>query len=431
MIQTKHPVSFLAFALWGMTSVCCGKSRDFHRAAGSPSAEGDTAGPTTPAHTGTFLITDFGAVADGVTLNTDAIRKTIDSAGVVGGIVVVPTGVFLSGPLALPGNITLELKRGAVLKLRNDIAEFPAAGSAYLNFITATKVSHIRITGEGTIDGQGQPWWQAYDAGVLTKRRPQLIYIDQCSDVKISGIHTVNPPNTHFSLRGCKDVTIDSVTITAPADSHNTDGINISGNNILITRCNIRTGDDNIAINIGNFPSSDIRISHCTFGYGHGLSIGSYTTGGLDSLTVDSCTFNGTTSGIRMKTNRDRGGVVKNLSYSHIIMTGVKDPVYLSSYYPHEPDSPAIDPARAVTATTPVWKNITLSNISVTGARQAMIIWGLPEQAIENVNLTSIDIAAEKGMLIYNASGVVFNHCSVTAKSGDLVKQYNADVSGF
>lgn len=142
----------------------------------------------------------------------------------------------------------------------------------------------------------------------------------------------------------------------------------------MITHCNIRTGDDNIAFSEGGGASSDITVTDCTLGYGHGLSIGSYTKYGLNGLTVDSCIFNGTTSGIRMKSSRDRGGVVLNPSYSNITMMNVQNPIFISSYYPKTPAAPQDDSTQAVTATTPVWKNMMMNNISISNCPNSIVI---------------------------------------------------------
>ena len=102
-------------------------------------------------------------------------------------------------------------------------------------------------------------------------------------------------------------------------------------------------------------------------------------------MTVDHLTMNGTTSGIRMKSARDRGGLVHNLTYSNITMTNVQNPVFITSYYPTLPTDPTTDTAMAITATTPIWQNITIKNLTATGSTNAGILWGLPEEKISVV----------------------------------------------
>jgi polygalacturonase len=410
--------------------------------AGKPGNKKTAANPSLPViPAGIFNILDFGAVGDGSTLNTAAIQKAIDKAGMKGGTVVVPKGNFLCGPLTLHSQVGLQLDKNAVLLMRNDIAGYPIDNNRYLNFVSAANVSDIKISGEGTIDGQGDPWWTAFRAKQLTPRRPQMVYIERCTRLEITGVHFLNPPNTHVSLRDCRDVTIHDITITAPERSPNTDGLNISVKNCLIEDCTIATGDDNIAFNFGARPGSagqadgpecrDIIVRNCRFGYGHGLSIGSFTAGGLDGLTVSHCTFDGTTSGIRMKSARGRGALVSHLDYSGIKMKNVRWPIFISGYYPKEPAQPQDDPAQQVSATTPQWKDIVLRDIDIEDATNAVLIWGLPELPVENVLLENIHIHSQKGARIYNAKGITFSGSDIHSSDNEKVKTYNAEIKGL
>lgn len=394
----------------------------------------DTIGVGTPspsAQTDTFLVTHYGAVGNGTTLNTSAIQSTIDSAALKNGVVVVPPGNFLCGPIVLYSHITLYIEGGATLLLRNDISNYPVSDGSYLNFISANNATDIKITGDGTIDGQGAVWWPEYKNNTLPYNRPQLVYFNNCSDITINDIHTLNPPNTHITFRNCDSVLFDNVTITAPATSPNTDGINICGNHILITHCNIQTGDDNIAFSEGGGASSDITVTDCTLGYGHGLSIGSYTNYGLNGLTVDSCTFNGNNWGIRLKSSRDRGGLVQNLSYSNITMNNVKYPILITSYYPKTPAAPQDDPAQAVTSTTPVWKNIVMNNINISNCPNSIVIWGLPEMSVDSVQFNHVNISATNSMQIYFAKNISFQDCNINIKNSPELKTYQSEVSGL
>lgn len=379
----------------------------------------------------TFSIATYGATNSKETLSTDAIQKAIDAANAKGGgVVLVPAGTYLCGPVTLYSNITLYMEKDATLLLNNDIKNFPSRGKSYLNFISASDAKNITIAGNGIINGNGEVWWKAFRGKELTLRRPQLIYFSNCQNILISNIHTLNPPNTHFSMPDCENVVFDHVFVEAPAASPNTDGINLSGKNIKINYCNIKTGDDNIAFNISRTPSGNIEVGHCEFGWGHGLSIGSFTSGGLDGLLVDSCTFHGTASGIRLKSSRRRGGVVQNLIYKNIQMDNVKYPVFISGYYPKEPVTPDSDPVQTITNSTPVWKNILLSGIDIKNAGTALIFWGLAESPIESVKLENVHIQSKTGAKIYNAKNIDFVNCSISAMSGKQLDTYNASVNG-
>jgi polygalacturonase len=176
---------------------------------------------------------------------------------------------------------------------------------------------------------------------------------------------------------------------------------------------------------------TNLYIGYSTFGVGHGCSIGSITKNGVSSLTVDHLTMNGTTSGIRMKSGRDRGGTVKDLTYSNVTMTNVQNPVYITSYYPDLPSDPKSDAAMAVTATTPYWQNITIKNLTATGSTNGGIIWGLPEAKVSGLTFDNVKIQANTGMEIFHATGVQFtNGSAVTPKSGAAVTVYDATVTG-
>lgn len=381
----------------------------------------------------TVTVTDFGAKGDGKTLNTAAIQKAIDKAKENGGKVIVPKGKFLCGPITLYSKINLELAKEAVLLLRNDISAYPIENNRYRNFISASGATDIKISGEGAIDGQGEVWWDAFRAKQLEPRRPQMVYMDKCKRLEISGITFLNPPNTHVSLKDCDEVTIRNITITAPATSPNTDGLNIAGKNYLIENCSIATGDDNIAVNFGGKPveghpeCENIVVHNCRFGYGHGLSIGSFTSGGLRHMQVSDCSFDGTTSGIRMKSARGRGGLVEDVTYTDITIKNVRWPVFISSYYPKEPQRPGMDSAQALTAETPIWKDIVLKNIKITNAETALLLWGLPEQSIEGVRFDNVTISAQKNMVINFANNVVLRKSPIHA-GDDLPSLYHADV---
>jgi polygalacturonase len=225
--------------------------------------------------------------------------------------------------------------------------------------------------------------------------------------------------------------------MTAPPDSPNTDALNISGSDILITKCDISTGDDNIVF-LGSrdgdsttVKTENILVTHCRLGFGHGLSIGSFTTGGVTHLRVDDVSFEGTVSGIRLKASRGRGGVVEDLVYKNITMANVKNPVSITSYYPKEPLQPGDDPAQAVGDRTPVWKNILIENLTVTNAANALTIWGLPECPVSGIELRNVKIASSGGAKIYNARQVDLTGAQINCQTGPALTVFNAEVKGM
>ena len=252
----------------------------------------------------------------------------------------------------------------------------------------------------------------------------------------------------HIVFKGADDnITIQRIlintTTTTPHPAKNTDGIDLVGATCLVQNCTINAGDDNIALGSSSSSAvtSDVLITNCTFGVGHGVSIGSNTHGGVSNVTVTACSYSGTDYGIRMKSDRDRGGVVQNLQYRDLTMTNVGYPIVIYSYYDSygtpnsiSPSIAAADPPQVVTNTTPIWRNITISNLTVastSGANIAGLIWGLPEMLVSNVTLASVNISAPALTFeMYNAQAVRIIDSNLTAPStANTLTLYNAQVT--
>ncbi len=393
----------------------------------------DPCGPTNPAvvplpviGAGAFLVTTYGAVGDDKTVNTTALQAALDAAKAAGGgTVTVPAGTFLSGPIVVGNGTRLELAAGAELKML-PMGSWPGTTP----FITANDAHDIAIGGSGTIEGQGQAWWNALTA-TPSLVRPQEVSFSNSQRVQISGIRLQNSPEEHIWVKGDTDVTITGITIEtlAVAGQHipnNTDGVDMDVTGAFFCGNSVADGDNNVVM-----EGKNIYVAYSTFGVGHGCSIGSITTSGISAVTVDHLTMNGTTAGIRLKSARGRGGLVHDLTYSNVTMTDVVTPIYITSYYPTLPTDPTTDPAQAVTATTPEWENITLTNVTATGSTNAGILFGLPEAKISDVVFDNVQIQAATGMEIYHATGISFtNGSKVTATKAPDVTVYDAAVTG-
>src|SRR5579871_4221814 len=351
--------------------------------AGGTGGSTDPCGASNPATvplpvigSGTFDIASTGAVGDDKTDDTKAIQAALTAAAAAGGgTVVVPAGTFLSGPIVISSGTRLELSAGATLKML-PYGTYPNSTA----FITCPASSHdIALTGSGTIDGQGQAWWNALTA-TPSLARPQEVSLQHVTRVQVSGIRLINPPEEHIWVKNDTDVTITGITISTLAVSgqhipNNTDGVDINAAGAFFCNNDVACGDDNVVM-----AGKNIYVGYSTFGVGHGCTIGSGTTGGITNVTVDHLTMNGTTAGIRMKSYRGNGGDVTGLTYSNITMTNVPTPVSIESYYPSLPSDPTTDPAQAVTAGTPIWENITIKNVTATGSSNAGILWGSPRR---------------------------------------------------
>jgi polygalacturonase len=392
--------------------------------------------------TNEFPITDYGAVGDGVTDNAAAIQNAINAASAAGGgTVVVPLGgssnTYLCGPIALANNVNLQVNGGAMLQMLPR-SSWPGTST----FINGVGLHDVEISGSGTIDGQGADWWAAYEAD-HNIGRPYFINFSGCSNVLIQNVTMQNPPTFHMMLKGNNvNLTIQGITINTSGDSPNTDGMDLASVHVLIQNCFISDGDDNIEIGGSAGPAADVTVTNCTFGTGHGVSLGSITSGGVSNLTVINCTFNGTDYGIRMKSDNDRGGLVQNLMYRNLTMTNVKYPIVIYSYYnefgtPNNitPQIAMTQPSTPVNGTTPIWRNIVISNVTATattGNNIAGIIWGRPEMLVSNLTLCNVTIATPaKTFDIYNARGIQIVDSPLAAPNttANTLTLYNAQVT--
>jgi polygalacturonase len=394
---------------------------------------------STDAQLGTCDARDFGATGDGVTNDAAAIQKAIDQCAKV----VVSAGNYQIAPLFLKSNFTLQLDPGATLKGPTDVMGYYAGvarnGGSLPSLINGSAVRNATLTGSGVIDGVGAGFWAQQKAAEAAKMadppRPHLMHFEHALGLHIENVTLQNSPKFHVLIETSDDVTVSGVTITAPANSPNTDGIDPkSCKHVTITNCHISVGDDNVAITSAGIPvptASDILVSDCVFGSGHGVSIGSFASGGVSRFTVQHCQYTGTQYGIRIKTARDRGGPINSLVYDDLQMTNVRNVVYFTEYYPDIPD-PDTDPAQPLMGTTPAYTDIQIKNVTATGASSAGVLIGLPESPISNVTFQNVSIAATSGLKVRNAHDVHFIQSSISVtKDPPLVLQENAIVDGL
>jgi polygalacturonase len=361
---------------------------------------------------------ELGAKGDGATKDTVAIQAAIDACEQRGGGTVrLTAGTYLSAPIVLKSNITLQLDRGATLLGSADHGDYPARmefrAPGLQPLVSATNAVNVAITGEGVIDGAGETWWQmaraVKNAGVVGSGhpRPTLVVFDHCKHLLVEGVTIQNSPMWQLVPYYSEDVTIRKIKVLAPANSPNTDAIDpFSSSNVRIDHVFVDVGDDDIAIKSGEInspgpddPSRDITITDCTFLHGHGLSIGSEIAGGASNIRAERIHFEGTDNGIRVKANRDRGSNVGPLFFRDIEMKDVKNALVISEYYPKmlPPESELPQP---VTRLTPHFHDITIENLTAVGSASAGVIAGLPEAPIAGVVLRHVKIAARSGMSI-------------------------------
>ena len=393
----------------------------------------------------------YGAKGDGTTKDTVAIQKAVDecSAGNGGGTVVLEAGTYVSAPILLKSNMTLELKKGATLLGSPDHNDYPEMQEfrhlGHQALLSAVNAENVAIKGEGVIDGNGASWWHMFGpgaggpgapppgaraaavpgagapgaggptpggpgAGLMARRaeRPRLVVFDHCKHVSLTGVTVQNSPFWTVVPYDSDDVVIRNVRITATLPSPNTDAIDpFSSSHVVIDHVYADVGDDNVAIKSGqpnseggDLPSKNITITDCTFEHGHGVSIGSEIAGGVQNVRVERVSFKGTDQAIRIKAARDRGNDVSNISYKDITMDGVtKASISISEYYPQVMPSGPVKP-QPVGPLTPHFHNIRIENVKGVNSAWAGAIVGLPESHVNDIVLKNVNIQATKGMQI-------------------------------
>ncbi len=380
----------------------------------------------------------FGAKADGTTKDTKAIQAAIDDcAAAGGGTVTLSGGTFLTGPVLLKSHTTLDIAKGATLLGSPDRADYPkvtfARNQTVQPLVSAVNAEDVAITGEGTIDGNGKIWWDyiigAKDAGVLGNDhpRPMGVVFDHTKHVRMEGVTVQNSGFWQIVPYYADDLVFRNIRILAPK-SPNTDAIDpFSSSNIVIDHVFSSVGDDNIAIKSGAIdspgpddPSRNITITDCTFENGHGLSIGSEIAGGVQNVHAERIHFKGTDQGIRIKSARDRGNDVSNLSFKDITMEDVKTAILITEFYPHAAPEGEV-PAVPVGRLTPKFHDILIENVIATGSNSAGTIVGLPESPVLGLTLKNVHIAAKTGLSIAYATVSMDNVTGLT-DTGEPIK---------
>ena len=381
----------------------------------------------------------YGAKGDGTTKDTIAVQKAIDecTAGKGGGTVEVPAGTYVIAPIVLKSNMTLHLAKGATLLGSPDMTDYSkvvfARHPTVQPLVGSVNAENITINGEGTIDGNGHIWWDyvrgVRNSGVLgtDHPRPMGVVFDHSKHIRMEGVTVQNSGFWQIVPYYADDLVFRNLRVLAPL-SPNTDAIDpFSSSDIVIDHVFASTGDDNVAIKSGEInspgpddPSKNITITDCTFERGHGISIGSEIAGGVQNVHVERVSFKGTDNGIRIKSARDRGNDVSNISYKDITMENVKIAIYITEFYASRDPAGEV-PAEPVTRLTPKFHDITMENITATGSGTAATIVGLPESPVLGLTLKNVHLEGKTGMSIAYAK-VTMDNVTVKADTGEAIK---------
>ncbi len=452
----------------------------------------------------TFNIQNYGAVADGKTLNTKAINDAIHTCSDAGGgTVIVPPGTWLTGPIKIESNVNLHLERGALIQFSKRIDDFPliaglnGKSKRYVRTppLYAYEAKNIAITGNGIIDGSGEvwryvkkskltsaqwkqkvagggyvspdgkEWWpskEAYEGEAYLKQieksgkpvrddfekvreflRPDLVILDECNGILIDGTTFENSPKFHVRPQHSENIIIRDVKVFSPWYGQNNDGIDpTSCRNLIVYNCILDVGDDGICLKPGSLAASqkpgaaceNIIVANCAVYHAHGgFVIGSESYGGVNNVFVTNCVYVGTDVGLRFKSLRGKGGLVKNIFVDGISMRSIEtDAILFNMYYGGgSPDVEAEkqdDTHRAETANerTPQFQNFSIKNIVCLGAQRAIVVKGLAEMPVKNISLENVSIESENGIFLTQSDGIELRNVTISLKTGTVVNLDNS-----
>ncbi len=323
------------------------------------------------------------ATEDESKLDTGRIQQAIDTC-TAGRAVELKAGdsknAFLAGPIELRQGVTLLIDHGATLYASRDprLYETSPGSCGVVNqerngckpLISVKHVSGAGVMGDGVIDGRGGAkllgkdvtWWdlaeQARPDG--HQQVPRILVADYADNFTLYRITLKNSPNFHVVYSHGDGFTVWGVKVDTPKrGARNTDGIDPGGSrNITIAHSFIRAGDDNVAIK-GGSAISNMTVIHNHFYWGHGMSIGSETNGGVSKIRVTDLSLDGPDNGIRVKSNGSRGGLVRDVVYDDVCIRNSPNPITLDTGYTAAGTLNGNSP--------PTYRDITLHNVRVSG----------------------------------------------------------------
>lgn len=324
----------------------------------------------------TVKLTDFGAKGDGITLCSDAFKQGIETLSAQGGgHLVVPAGVWLTGPIVMASNIDIHLDENALVIFSPDksLYDTPSDRGRYMAQISGEKLHDISFTGSGIFDGNGKYWrpvkrgkmsdveWKQYKklGGIINEKgdlwlpydlkavenqtdnaqkeegiRNDMVRLKRCKNILFEDVTFQNAPRFHIHPLVCENIIIDGVLVRCEWNVQNGDAIDLANvKRALVVNTVINAGDDGICLKGGTGasgvqqgPCEDILIQDCTVYHAHGgFVLGSDISGGIQKVVCRNISLSGTDVGLRFKSGFGRGGKTSQLYCYNIQMNDIKD----------------------------------------------------------------------------------------------------------
>lgn len=414
-----------------------------------------------------FNVADYGAKNDGSAPATEAFRKAIAAAKQAGGgTVFVPAGHYVSGPIEMVSNLTLDFDAGAVIEFPAAMLPFTPGRQQGIETLTPVPLigghdlENVAVVGRGVLISSNADWMklhgrrqpQGSDPGsangphweqllndlnagkaipgdeyraAAAELRPSFVRFMNSKNILVSGLRFIGSPMWTVHLLYSENATIENLVIETYPGVH-TDGIVVdSSRYVRIANDYIDTGDDGIVLKSGkdadglrvNRPTEDVAITNCTVHHAHGaVSIGSETSGGIRNIVVSNMTVKDTANGARIKSARGRGGVVEDIRFDNWTMENVGEAIVVTNYYLMEGETRhGVEP---VAKTTPVFRNIAMSHMTIDGAKTVIDIAGLPEMPIRNLRISDVIGTGKSGMTAAYADNLELHDVLLNPASG-------------
>ena len=386
-------------------------------------------------------VLDFGAKGDGVTKDTAAIQRALDTCATNGGgTVLLPEGVFLTGSLILHANTTLQLSSRANLLGSPDIADYPLETvrwegefrAGHRALLSASNAANVTITG-GAIFGPPLPLGQ-----LRNPRGPVLIELTGCTNAVLENFTSQYQRLWSIHVLFCKNLTARNLIIRTV--SANGDGLDVdSCDGVTVERCDINTGDDAISLKSGrglaaqnlNRPTQNVVIRDCRLQSSifAALGLGSEMSGGIRDVKIQNCVIAGRQNAILIKSRDGRGGYMENISLDHI--TVLKSPTFVCIDLLKK-GIQASDPVPGDVAQWARVQNLAVKNVHVQDVGELVAARDIPvARPLDGFTLEDISGTCARGISLANMTNVILSAIHVTGYTGPLVTARNAQGTGL
>jgi polygalacturonase len=395
-----------------------------------------------------YNVKDFGAVGDGIALDTRALQKAFDQCSEHGGTVIVPAGVYVTGVLALHSNMELRLEAGAVIKGSADLKDYAFDGRRVGMFYSAN-IHDVTICGQGVIDGNGNSFcfpgrakqmdeygyrftrqkelFRHVDQGLgdgpvvpFDKRPYQMIIFSNCKDITVKDITLRDSPFWTLHFADCESVNVHHLRIDNNLMVPNNDGIDFTDcSYVTVSDCDIRCGDDALVFtgysyhhDLPGFQelkkvSRNITVSNCTLvSRSSGIRIGGADQNAMRNYLFSNITITDSNRGVGIFLRED--GSIENMLFENMVIEtryhtgdwwGNGEPIHISAVR-GKPDfvrgKRNFELGRV--------KNISFNHI-VARSEAGILLYGIPESVIRNVSFNDLHLTITRSPLVANCGG--------------------------